>query len=108
MKRLLKNGTVVNVFTGELIKTNVLFENGIILGVDDYGDGASCSPTSFTHVHASGWNAASHRVTARYCSSRTRIRCRNFSRASFSLKPGTTMLILFFSIPATLHIISNK
>ncbi len=38
MKRLLKNGTVVNVFTGELIKTNVLFENGIILGVDDYGD----------------------------------------------------------------------
>ena len=30
MKRLLKNGTVVNVFTGELIKTNVLFENGII------------------------------------------------------------------------------
>ena len=26
------------VFTGELIKTNVLFENGIILGVDDYGD----------------------------------------------------------------------
>ena len=38
MKRLLKNGTVVNVFTGELIKTNVLFENGIILGGDDYGD----------------------------------------------------------------------
>ena len=38
MKRLLKNGTVVNVFTGELIKTNVLFENGIILGVDDYGN----------------------------------------------------------------------
>lgn len=26
MKRLLKNGTIVNVFTGELIKTNVLFE----------------------------------------------------------------------------------
>ena len=38
MKRLLKNGTIVNVFTGELIKRTFFFENGIILGVDDYGD----------------------------------------------------------------------
>lgn len=36
MSTLLQNGTVVNVFTGELQKTNVLIENGTILGVGDY------------------------------------------------------------------------
>ncbi|MBQ8921574.1 MAG: adenine deaminase [Oscillospiraceae bacterium] len=36
MKTLLKNGTVVNVFTGELQKENVLIEDDIILGVGDY------------------------------------------------------------------------
>lgn len=36
MKTLLKNGNVVNVFTGELQKANVLFEDGVILGVGDY------------------------------------------------------------------------
>ena len=38
MKRLLKNGTVVNVFTDELEKANVLIENGKIIGVGDYND----------------------------------------------------------------------
>ncbi len=38
MKTLLKNGTVVNVFTGELQKANVLFQDGVILGVGDYKD----------------------------------------------------------------------
>ena len=38
MKTLLKNGTVVNVFTDELVKTNVLIEDGKIIGVDDYTD----------------------------------------------------------------------
>ncbi len=33
MKRLLKNGTVVNVFTDSLEKVNVLIENGRIIGV---------------------------------------------------------------------------
>ena len=36
MKRLLKGGTVVNVFTGELEKANVLIEGGVIIGVGDY------------------------------------------------------------------------
>ena len=36
MKRLLYGGTVVNVFTGELEKANVLIENEKIIGVGDY------------------------------------------------------------------------
>ena len=32
MRRLLKNGTVINVFTGELEKSNVLMEDGRIIG----------------------------------------------------------------------------
>ena len=36
MKKLLKNGTVVNVFTGELEKTNVLLDKDKIIGVGDY------------------------------------------------------------------------
>ncbi len=38
MKLLLKNGAVVNVFTGELEKSNVLIENDKIIGVGDYQD----------------------------------------------------------------------
>ncbi len=38
MKTLLKNGTVVNVFTGELMRENVLTGGGCILGVGDYTD----------------------------------------------------------------------
>lgn len=38
MKTLLKNGFVINVFTGEIEKKNVLFEKGKILGVGDYAD----------------------------------------------------------------------
>lgn len=38
MKRLLKNGTVINVFTDELEKSNVLIENGKIIGVGDYSE----------------------------------------------------------------------
>ena len=36
MKTLLKNGSVVNVFTGEITHENVLIGDGIILGVGDY------------------------------------------------------------------------
>ena len=36
MTRLLKGGTVVNVFTGMLEKTNILIENEKIIGVGDY------------------------------------------------------------------------
>lgn len=36
MKILFKGGTIVNVFTGELEKTNVLVENEKIVGVGDY------------------------------------------------------------------------
>lgn len=36
MKRLLYGGTVVNVFTGELERTNILIENGRITGVGEY------------------------------------------------------------------------
>ena len=36
MKTLLKNGTVVNVFTGELRRENVLIGDGVILGTGDY------------------------------------------------------------------------
>ena len=35
MKTLLKNGTVVNVFTGELERQDVLIENGKIIGLDN-------------------------------------------------------------------------
>ena len=41
MKTLLKNGTVINVFTGEKEKTQVLLEDGRIAGVGDYCDGDS-------------------------------------------------------------------
>ena len=36
MRTLLKNGTVVNVFTGEIEKAQVLLENERIIGVGDY------------------------------------------------------------------------
>ena len=38
MKTLLKNGTVVNVFTGELEKCDVLIDDKKIIGVGDYSD----------------------------------------------------------------------
>lgn len=38
MRILLKGGTVVNVFTGRLEKSNVLFEDEKIVGLGDYGD----------------------------------------------------------------------
>lgn len=38
MKTLLKNGTLINVFTGELEHTSVLMENDRIIGVDAYAD----------------------------------------------------------------------
>ncbi|MGN0507372.1 MAG: adenine deaminase [Lachnospiraceae bacterium] len=38
MRTLLKNGTVVNVFTDELEQTNVLLEDGKIIGVGAYTD----------------------------------------------------------------------
>lgn len=38
MKTLLKNGSVINVFTGEMEKANVLLEDAKILGVGDYED----------------------------------------------------------------------
>ncbi len=38
MKALLKNGIVVNVFTGELENSNVLIENDKITGVGEYSD----------------------------------------------------------------------
>ncbi len=38
MKTLLKNGTVVNVFTGELLREDVLIEDDCILGTGDYAD----------------------------------------------------------------------
>jgi len=38
MKILLKNGSVVNVFSEELERADVLIENGIIIGVGDYSD----------------------------------------------------------------------
>ncbi len=38
MKLLLKNGLVINVFTGEIEPQNILIEEGIILGVGDYDD----------------------------------------------------------------------
>ena len=38
MKTLLKNGTVINVFTGELERTEVLLEDGRIAGTGDYSE----------------------------------------------------------------------
>jgi len=38
MRTLLKNGTVVNVFADELFKADVLMQDGVIIGVDDYDD----------------------------------------------------------------------
>ncbi len=44
MRTLLKNGTVLNVFTDELEKTNVLIEDDNIIGVGEYNDAeAECS-----------------------------------------------------------------
>lgn len=40
MTTLLKNGTLINVFTGLLEKTNVLIEDGKIIGVGDYYEAA--------------------------------------------------------------------
>lgn len=36
MKTLIKGGTVVNVFTDELVRENILIEDGVIIGVGDY------------------------------------------------------------------------
>ena len=38
MKTLLKNGTVLNVFTGELLRENILLADDIVLGTGDYTD----------------------------------------------------------------------
>ncbi len=38
MKLLIKNGLVINVFTGEIEPQNILIEDGIILGTGDYDD----------------------------------------------------------------------
>ncbi len=38
MKKLLKNGLVINVFTGEIEKANVLIDGSEIVGVGDYTD----------------------------------------------------------------------
>ena len=38
MQTLLRNGTVVNVFTGRLDRTDVLMENDRIIGVDAYDE----------------------------------------------------------------------
>lgn len=38
MKRLIKNGSVINVFTGQLENVNVLIENDKIIGVGSYSD----------------------------------------------------------------------
>ena len=38
MKTLLKNGTVLNVFTGELLRENVLLADDCVLGTGDYSD----------------------------------------------------------------------
>ena len=38
MKELLKNGRVINVFTGLIDTADVLLENGCIIGVDHYDE----------------------------------------------------------------------
>lgn len=38
MKLLFKNGSIVNVFTGEIETKNVLIDDGIIIGIGDYDD----------------------------------------------------------------------
>lgn len=38
MKTLIKNGNVINVFTGEIEKINILIENETIIGTGDYCD----------------------------------------------------------------------
>lgn len=38
MKTLIKNGKVINVFTGEIEKINILIENDTIIGLGDYSD----------------------------------------------------------------------
>lgn len=48
MKTILKNAFVVNVFTEEIEKQDVLIENGIILGVGDYSDVTADSTADLT------------------------------------------------------------
>ncbi|NLC02821.1 MAG: adenine deaminase [Tissierellia bacterium] len=56
---VLKNANIVNVFTGEIIKSSVAIDNGIIVGIGDYNgeveidlDGAYLSPGFVdSHVH---------------------------------------------------------
>lgn len=48
MKTLLKNGTVINVFTGEAVRENILLEGKIILGVGDYTDADADTVTDLT------------------------------------------------------------
>ena len=60
MKTLLKNGTVVNVFTGSLEKKDILIDNDKIIGVGEY-DAADkiydisgktvCPPFIDSHIH---------------------------------------------------------
>lgn len=38
MKTIIKNGKVINVFTGEIEKVNILIENETIIGLGDYSD----------------------------------------------------------------------
>ena len=61
MKTLLKNGKVINVFTGEIREENILIEDEIILGVGDYTDAdadaispaARSAPASLTGIFTS-------------------------------------------------------
>lgn len=56
---VLKNANIINVFTGEIIHSNVAIDNGIIVGIGDYSgiveidlDGAYLSPGFVdSHVH---------------------------------------------------------
>ena len=56
---VLKNANIINVFTGEVIHSNVAIDNGIIVGIGDYSglveidlDGAFLSPGFIdSHVH---------------------------------------------------------
>ena len=38
MKKIKKNGKVINVFTDEIEKINILIENDTIIGLGDYSD----------------------------------------------------------------------
>ncbi len=56
---VLKNANIINVFTGEIIKSNVAIDSGIIVGIGDYNgeveidlEGAYLSPGFIdSHVH---------------------------------------------------------